>query len=142
MTPIFHGNFRNGEFALEPNERQRFLEYCRGKKDGPGELLVRKKREHSTPYHRYFFGVIVAMVAKHFRVKPLGAYIMLMQTFRPLVTEGAELKFMGISQMDTPEMIELGNEIREAMFHEYQLPIPEPNEIEMPEDHELQSRYA
>ena len=142
MTPIFHGNFKNGEFALEPDERRRFMEHCRGKKDGPGELLVREKREHSRPYHRYFFGVIVGMVAKHFSVKPLDAYIMLMQTFRPLVTEGAELKFSGISTMDTAEMIELGEEIRESMFHEYQLRIPEPNEIEMRDDHELQSRYA
>lgn len=142
MTPLFHGNFRNGEFALEPSERRRFVEYCRGKKDGPGELLVRKKRERSMPYHRYFFGVIVAMVARHFQVKPLDAYVMLMQTFRPLVTEGAELKFVGISNMDTAQMIELGEEIREAMFHEYQLRIPEPNEIEMGEDHELQSRYS
>lgn len=142
MTPIFHGNFRNGEFTLEPNERQRFVGHCRGKKYGPGELLVRKKRERSMPYHRYFWGVIVAMVAKYFQIKPIDAYIMLMQTFRPLVTEGVELKFMGISQMDTPEMIELGDEIRESMFHEYQLRIPEPNEIEMREDHELQSRYS
>lgn len=142
MTPIFHGNFKGGSFALDVDERKRFLEYCRGKKDGPAELIVQKKRERSLPYHRYFFGVIVAMVSKHFSVKPLDAYVMLMQTFRPLVTEGAELKFVGISKMNTDEMIALGDEIRESMFHEYQLRIPEPNEIEMRNDDELQSRYA
>lgn len=142
MTPVFKGDFIGGEFKLRAGEREKFVQYCRGQKDGEARMVLRRARKRSMPYHRYFFGVIVNMCAQYFQTPHLGMYILLMQQFRPLTTENGELSFQGISKMDTAQMIELGTEIREHMLNTYGLRIPEPNEIELQEVHELQSRYA
>lgn len=142
MTPVFKGNFIDGEFKLCQGEREKLVQYCRGQKDGPARMTVKHVRKRSIPYHRYFFGVIVKMCAEHFQAPHLGMYILLMQQFRPLTTETGELSFQGISKMDTAEMIKLGEEIREHMLNTYGVRIPEPNEIELQEVHELQSGYA
>lgn len=142
MTPVFKGVFVKGEFKLHEGEREKLVQYCRGQKDGEARMVLRRARKRSMPYHRYFFGVIVNMCAQYFQTSQLGMYILLMQQFRPLTTENGELSFQGISKMDTAQMIELGTEIREHMLNTYGLRIPEPNEIELQEVHELQSRYA
>lgn len=142
MNPVFQGQFKNGEFKLAEGERERIAQYSRGQKDGDAEMVLRPKRRRSIPYHRYFFGVIVNMCARHFQTPQISMYIMLMQQFRPLPNDAGELKFMGISKMETPEMIILGEEIRNYMLHEHHVYIPEPNEIDMEAVNELASRYA
>lgn len=142
ITPVFRGKFASGKFQLEQGERERLEQWCRGQKNGSAVLRIARNRERSMPYHRYFFGVIVKMCAEHFQTPHLGMYILLMQQFRPLTTESGELSFQGISKMNTAEMIALGQEICEHMLNTYGLRIPEPNEIELQEVHELQSRYA
>lgn len=142
MTPVFKGDFIGGEFKLQTGEREKFVQYCRGQKDGEARMTVKRARRRSMPYHRYFFGVIVKMCAEHFQTPHLGMYILLMQQFRPLPMESGELSFQGISKMDTAEMIALGREICEHMLNTYGLRIPEPNEVELQDVHELQSRYA
>lgn len=142
MTPVFKGNFIGGEFKLQAGEREKFVQYCRGQKNGEARMTVKRARWRSMPYHRYFFGVIVNMCAQHFQAPQTGMYQMLMQQFRPLVTDDGQLTYAGVSKLDTKEMIELGEEIREYMYHTHGLRIPEPNEVELQDVHELQSRYA
>lgn len=149
MTPKFLGQITDtGEFKLNPGERERMVEYLKHMKPGEAELVIKRKMKRSTPFHRYFFGVVVAMVAQEFQMRPLEAYIVLMQTFRPII-EPSDLqrtvyspKFRGISKMTTSEMIELADEIRAHFQMEYGVYIPEPNEVVVPDPHEEESQYS
>lgn len=148
MTPVFRGQFLAGVFTLDAGEKEKLLNHCRSFKDGDGELIVRKKKKRSMPYHRYFFGVIVKMFAEYYEVFTEDAYCMLMQRFRPIVTDDLALRadgsmrFMGISKMNTKEMIDLGDEIRSYALHNLSLRIPEPNEIDIPDQAEMESQYS
>lgn len=142
ITPVFRGKFASGKFQLDQGERERLEQWCRGQKDGLAVLKIARKRKRSMPYHRYFWGVVIAMIARHFQVDMIGAYVMIMSKFRPILDDNGGLHFRGVSSMDAVELIELGTEIRETMLNEYSLKIPEPNEIEMPEWVEVVSRYS
>lgn len=148
MTPVFRGQFLGGAFTLDAGEKEKLLNHCRSVKDGDGELIVRKKKKRSMPYHRYFFGIIVKMFAEYYELFMEDAYCMLMQRFRPIVTDDLNLRadgtmrFMGISKMNTAAMIALGDEIRGYALHNLGLRIPEPNEIDMPPMEEMESQYS
>jgi len=68
-TPIFHGSITKGCLTLDNPER--YLVYMAGLEGKRVELVLRKKRsKRSDGQNKYYFGVVVKILANHCGYEP------------------------------------------------------------------------
>jgi hypothetical protein len=67
LTPIFHGRItEQGELVLFDTERTQRRAHLRSLSGKDVEIVVRRKRQQrSSQANRYYFGVVVPLIAEH-----------------------------------------------------------------------------
>lgn len=67
MNPVFHGHIsEEGKFGLLESEREQRQAYFKTLAGKNVEIIVRRERAQRTErQHRYYFGVVVPLIAEH-----------------------------------------------------------------------------
>jgi hypothetical protein len=126
ICPIFKISVRKGKVVVDnPADYAVYiskLEGCRG------ELIIRKERKaRSLNQNRYYFGVVVKILADFTGYTPEETHDALRMKF--LVVHGVIDTIQSTTELSTVEFEEYMAKIRQWASVEYGVGIPEPNEV-------------
>lgn len=133
-TPVFTGHVSEAG-QLQLDQRPMLERYLRGLAGKPVELVVRRRRkQRSDRQSRYYWGVIVSILAEHFGYRREEMHEALKFEFlrvdpddtRPLAT------VRSTTSLSTVEMEDYLDAVRMWALTEYEVLIPLPNEVAAP----------
>lgn len=133
MTPIFYGIAENGRLKID--KRDRFQKYLNTLKGRVILTLQRStpKMERSTSQNRYYWGVLIRMVADEMgHLVPDDAHDFMKRLFlkRGIDFKGKRYEVVGsTASLDTIEFEKYLDRCRQWAAQELNLVIPLPNEI-------------
>lgn len=130
-TPLFYGTVRDGRLKLEHADDFRL---CLTKLEGKEITVCLKKVEYirTLPENRYYWGVIVRMVADEMAILPDEAHDFLKSLF---LKEGVEVNGKRWEVVKSTASLTIGEfedyceKARQWAANELNCPIPLPNEI-------------
>jgi len=112
----------------------RFRTDCNRLKDGDYWLSLKRDRPHrSDQQNRYYWGVVVRLLAEHCGYTPDEMHDALRVQFLTVKREGLPTTMRRTSDLDTAEMEQFMSSVRQWASMELSIYIPEPNESGQPE---------
>jgi hypothetical protein len=128
-TPRFLGTIEDGKPRLD--NRVKFLAYCAGFKNGTRiECVVKKyRRTRSNEQNRYYWGVVIPLLANHFGYTKDEMHDALKWEFlrKP---ESSPATVRSTSSLTTVEFNEFVEAVVVWAATNYQVVIPDPNEAD------------
>ncbi len=136
MKYKYFGHIKKGNFHFEQRDRIAFDKYTSGLKEGTPIWLslsiARKSRSNNQ--NRYYFGVIIDILSDYFGYSTLECHEVLKWQFLRIVGEnGKPDSCKSTTELDTMEFEVYLNKVREWASTEYEIYLPLPNEIDLPE---------
>lgn len=128
-TPKFPGTIKDGKPVLD--NIRKYRAYLAGFKEGARiELVLRKQTKKRTdPQNRFYWGVVIPMLAEHFGYSKDEMHEALKWKF--LQKPGANPPTVGSTKkMDTVKFNAYIEQIQVWAAQEYSIIIPDPNEVE------------
>jgi hypothetical protein len=117
--PIFYGKVEKGRIALD--NRERFAPYLKSFEGKRIELVLREKRTtRSEDYNRYYWGIVVKMIADKTGFEPEESHEALKRRF----------KVQSTSKLKSKEFDEYVQGVIRWAAEFLDLPIPSPNQID------------
>jgi hypothetical protein len=132
-TPVFTGTVTNGKLVFD--NRKRFDQYLCGLR-GAVEIVVRKRRKpRSDPQNRYYWGVVVAMLADYTGYTTEEMHEALKWKFLRKPSDDHRLPdtVRSTAELTTVEFERYCSDVRQWASEELTFSIPEPNEVEYAE---------
>jgi hypothetical protein len=130
LTPVFKG-FVSAEGQLLLADRKSFLEYLKSQAGKHVEVVVQRiKKRRSKPQNDYLRGVIVRILANEWGWEEDDMHEFLLAKLAPRrKAEKGPDQIIRSSEMTTVRFNEYCEKIRRWAAIEYQMNLPEPNEV-------------
>jgi len=126
----FRLNVDTGKVGID----RAFKQYIETLKDGQYIISVKKQnKERSTNQNAYYFGVVVAMIAKEIGYTPSETHEALKHKF--LIYEGDLLKIKSTTELSTIEFEEFLTKVRVFSAEYLNIYIPLPHETDTPNNY-------
>jgi hypothetical protein len=133
-APIFHGDVVDGKLKMADRERRAMAEHVKTLENGTHlDITVKKhKSQRSNQQLRYYFGVIVKMLADHTGYTKDEMHDELKAMFNkvPSKIRAGEWIVKSTSELPTDKFETYEEEIRRWALITFNLPIPLPNEVD------------
>ena len=131
MIPIFYGTINKGKLILEAP--QRYLVHLSGLEGKRVELILRKRKsQRSLQQNKYYWGVVVEILASHCGYDPDEMHEALKVKF---LSEGQDektglIKVRSTTKMTTDEFIKYTDKVIRWAAQDLGVFIPDPNQVE------------
>jgi hypothetical protein len=128
MTPLFDGTIRDSKLFLDKGEK--FKQYLTGLNGKRVQVTVEKiKHKRTNNQNKYYWGVVVKLIAQHTGHDPEQIHEALKQMFSPKWYLGSVMVPNSTARLDTLEFVEYTEKCRMWGSEFLNLNIPLPNEV-------------
>lgn len=130
-TPIFHGSITKGRLTLDNPER--YLVYMAGLEGKRVELVLRKKRsKRSDQANRYYWGIVVQILANHLGYEPSELHEALKIRFLSDRREDEKglMKVGSTAKLSTDEFAQYVNRVVRWAAESLGVYVPDANQME------------
>jgi hypothetical protein len=127
----FHGVVKQGRIKFDSPEK--YLVYLAGLEGKRIELTLHKERNsRSNQQNKFYWGIVIEILGEHFGYTPEEMHEELKRKFNPVHSKiDPEASFGGsTTKLSTVEFIDYIDRITRWAASEYQIYIPDPNEVE------------
>ena len=129
ITPVFFGNVERGRAVFaDPSRLSLWLSTIEGQEFQC--VIEKKKKKRSNRENGYYWAVIIPILSEHFGYSKNETHEALKHQFLLVHPEGKPPYAKSTTKLSTVEMEDYLSKIRMTLSMDWELDIPEPNEVD------------